>query len=256
MPHLLIRSLFMLLLLWTFACPGAGAALAAPPLLLMDQGHGQRFLLDQEGNLHLSRFADILRTEGFAVKAATDRFSDESLAGVTALIIAGPFAAITEPEVDALVRFLDRGGRLAVMLHIGTPFSALLHRLDVDFTNYVLSEQENIIDGDPRNFRVKDFSPHPLFAGLNHFSLYGGWALMNTADTARIIASSSPRSWVDLDGDKKLSPGDVVQAFGVVVAGSRGEGRYVAFGDDAIFQNRFLDEQNQQLAHNLARWLK
>lgn len=28
------------------------------------------------------------------------------------------------------------------------------------------------------------------------------------------------------------------------------------FGDDAIFQNRFLDEQNRLLAKNLARRLK
>jgi hypothetical protein len=80
--------------------------------------------------------------------------------------------------------------------------------------------------------------------------------LTNSAPSTRIIASTSPRSWVDLNGDGRLSKGDVMQSFGVVAAGELGAGRYVVFGDDAIFQNKFLDEQNGQLAKNLSRWLK
>jgi len=79
---------------------------------------------------------------------------------------------------------------------------------------------------------------------------------MTSGSSARVIASTSPKGWVDLNGDKKLSTGDVVQAFGVVVDGARGAGRFVVFGDDAIFQNKFLDQQNLRLAHNLASWLK
>jgi hypothetical protein len=30
----------------------------------------------------------------------------------------------------------------------------------------------------------------------------------------------------------------------------------VVFGDDALFQNRFLDGNNRVLAGNLARWLQ
>ena len=79
---------------------------------------------------------------------------------------------------------------------------------------------------------------------------------MSTAPSSRIVASTSPKAWVDLNGDKKLSDGDVVQSFGVVAVGEVGAGRFVVFGDDAVFQNRFLDESNRQLAKNLSRWLK
>jgi hypothetical protein len=48
----------------------------------------------------------------------------------------------------------------------------------------------------------------------------------------------------------------VVGSFGVVVSGDLGNGRFIVFGDDAIFQNKFLDNSNRQLAKNLARWLK
>jgi len=46
-----------------------------------------------------------------------------------------------------------------------------------------------------------------------------------------------------------------MQAFGVVVAGQAGAGRFVVFSDDAIFQNRFLGDNNRILAANLGRWL-
>jgi len=59
-----------------------------------------------------------------------------------------------------------------------------------------------------------------------------------------------------MDPAGKTSGSDAVQAFGVLVAGSRGKGRFAVFGADAIFQNRFLDESNRQLAGNLAAWLR
>jgi len=228
----------------------------AAPVILVDQSHEQRFLVEKDGPLQLSGFAAVMKEEGFAVRTGSKALSDETLLDVDALVISGPFKEINQQEVNAVSRFLERGGKLAVMIHIGPPFAELFRRIDVDFTNFVLGEQENIIDGDPKNFRVKNLTDHPLFAGLTHFSLYGGWALINTAENSRIIASTSPKAWVDFNGDKILSKGDIVQAFGVVVAGRLGAGRFVVFGDDAIFQNKFLDDSNRQLAINLVRWFK
>jgi len=243
------------IVLGLFSYATVGYALAAPAILI-DQSHEQRFLIENDEPLQLSSFAAILKAEGFSVKSSSAAFTDDLLKGIDAVVISGPFKNIDPQEVDVLLRFLESGGRLAVMLHIGAPFSDLLQRLEVDFTNYVLSEQEKIIDGDPKNFQVKALNTNLLFESMDHFSLYGGWALMSTAPSARIVASTSPKGWVDLNGDKKLSKGDIVQEFGVVAVGEVGAGRFVVFGDDAIFQNRFLDESNRQLAKNLSRWLK
>ena len=92
-------------------------------------------------------------------------------------------------------------------------------------------------------------------AGLDSFSLYGAWALRGTASHSQIIAETSQHGWVDLDHDNQLSEEDAVQQFGVAVAGEAGAGRYVVFGDDAIFQNQFFDEPNRQLALQMIRWL-
>ncbi len=234
---------------------GVSGVLAAP-VLLFDQAHDQRFVADKEGPLHLSEFVAVLKGEGVSVRINSSPFTPDSLSGVDALVISGPFGVLKPEETEAVTAFLARGGRVALMLHIPGPLADLLHRLDVDFTNYVLSEQENVIAGDPRNFQVKNLVTHPLFGSLDHFSLYGGWALMNTGSGSRVIASTSEKGWVDLDGNGKLSKGDAVQSFGVVVEGTSGAGRFLVFGDDAIFQNKFLDEQNRQLARNLAAWLK
>jgi hypothetical protein len=236
-------------------CSSLAASAAAAPVILFDQSHGQRFVIAKDEPLHLSGLAAVMKGEGLDVRSSSSPLTDESLKGVGALVISGPFRALDSAEVDAVVRFIERGGRLAAMLHIGAPFTDLLPRLKVDYTNYVLSEQENIIDGDPKNFQVKNLEKIPLFEGIDHFSTYGCWALMNTAPSARVVAATSSRAWVDLNRDKKLSKGDVMQSFGVVAAGELGAGRFVVFGDDAIFQNKFLDEQNRQLAKNLARWL-
>lgn len=255
MSHSKFVCLFAFLAVAFFSHMSAAAVLAAP-VVLIDQSHDQRFVIEKDEPLHISSFAAILKAEGLSVKSSADPITDGSLNGVDAVVISGPFKDFDRGEVETLLRFIERGGRLSLMLHIASPFSDLLHRLGVDFTNFVLNEQVNILDNNPRNFQLKALESHPLFESLSHFSLYGGWALMNTVPSARIIASTSPKGWVDLNGDGKLSTGDVVQSFGVVVAGEFGAGRFVVFGDDAIFQNKFLDDSNRQLAKNLARWMK
>ena len=41
----------------------------------------------------------------------------------------------------------------------------------------------------------------------------------------------------------------------LMVAGELGQGRFVVLGDDAVFQNRYLDESNRKLAIQLLDWL-
>jgi hypothetical protein len=89
---------------------------------------------------------------------------------------------------------------------------------------------------------------------LTKFSLYGGWPLRPATDNTQVIARSSNQAWVDLNRDDILNQGDAVQQFGVIVSGKMGNGEFLVFADDAIFQNRFLDRDNRTLATNLARW--
>jgi hypothetical protein len=243
----------MILSLLTMTAHTYGADTSS--VVLFDQGHGQKFLPGDNGPLQLSLFAETLADRGLKIVSNTSIFTEEALSKGNILVISGAFSQITPTEVEVIFKFIEQGGKLVVMLHIGPSVADLLHRLNVDFSNGAIREQQDIIGNETLNFHVTRFENHLLTKDLTRFSLYGGWALMNTSDRAEIIASTSPEAWIDLDGDRKLTEEDAIQSFGVVVTGKVGKGEFVIFGDDAIFQNRFLDEDNRILARNLANWL-
>jgi hypothetical protein len=233
------------------------AAFAGPkPVALFDNGHGERFLIADKGDLQLSSLADVLREAGFELRETSVPFTDASLAGADALVVSGPFGSITPAEADAVARFVGRGGSIAIMLHIAEPALPLLHRLGVAASNGVIHERRNVIGGKDTDFRLLDLAPHPLTAGVESFSARGVWAVTGISEGAPVIARTMPEAWVDLDGDGKLSALDAVQSLGVAIAGNIGKGHFAVFGDDAVFQNRFLVDGNLILARNLASWMK
>jgi len=224
--------------------------------VLFDEGHAQQFHAGTDGPLDLSGLAALFLDQRASVGIGHDPITDNALSNVDVLIISGPFAPIVPAETESIARFLDRGGRVCVMLHIAPPAADLLHQLNVSVSNGVIREREDILGDDPMNFRVTRLAPDDLTKHLPGFDVYGAWALLSTADGATVVARTSPMAWIDLNGDHTLGPGDAVQSFAVVVAGARGKGHFVVFGDDAIFQNRFLVGDNRRLAENLVGWLR
>jgi len=73
-------------------------------------------------------------------------------------------------------------------------------------------------------------------------------------DHVETVARTSSDAWVDLNGNKILNEKDARQSFALVVAGGLGQEQFAVFGDDAVFQNRFLKGGNLLLGRNLARW--
>ncbi len=245
------RSLFVAVV--TLFLPSQVLAEGSAVRILFDQGHSQRFLIEESGPLQLSGLADVMRVQGADVTSTKNPLNDAILKDYKALIISGPFSELSPEEVESIARFMDRGGRVATMLHIGPPLARLLTKLDIDHSNSVLHERQNVIDTDI-NFKVKDLASNQLFTGIDQFAVYGAWAL-NPGLSSSPIARTSPTAWIDLNGDKVLSQGDATAAFSVVVNGAYGTGGFMIFGDDAIFQNRYLDENNGKLAANLCKWL-
>lgn len=246
-----LRALFLILIGGFFLAAHSVAASA----VLFDESHGQQFVVGKSGPLDLSELATLYQDNGFTVSSHAEGLTRETLSSVDVLILSGPFLPLSESEISAVLDFIAAGGGLAMMLHIAPPVRDLLYRLDVDFTNGTLRETSHVIGDNPLNFKVGKMSNHPLTQGLEGFSVYGAWALRGTAPHTTVVAETSQHGWVDLDHDNRLTAEDAVQTFGVMVAGEIGRGRYVVFGDDAIFQNRFLDEANRQLGLRLVDWL-
>jgi hypothetical protein len=231
------------------------ASAASPPVILVDEAHGEKFRIEAQGKLDLSELAAAFRHAGATVESSKQPLTDDRLAHVDALVVSGAFAPFTAAEIDAVTHFLDRGGRLAVMLHVPFPLTPLLRRLHVDFANGVVREREHVIGDNPMNFQVTAFGVHTLTRNVDSIAAFGVWALRNENGSAAIIARTSPNAWIDLNGNGSLDAGDAVQSFGVAVAGQLGRGQFVVLGDDAIFQNEFLTKGNAVLARNLACWL-
>jgi hypothetical protein len=245
---------------WLAACLAALLPLLvaqhakAAPVVLFDQSHGQQFLVEANRPLDLSGLAGLFAEQGAMVKTSTAPISDQVLQGVDVLIISGPFAPITPAEVLAVMKFVYHGGRLAVMAHIADPLMGLLPQMGIAMSSLAVAEQENIVGENGRDFLLKDLASHPLTVGLANFTIYGGWALLEKKKDIAVIARTSHRAWVDLNQNGVLNPGDAMQSFAMVLAGRNGAGSFVVFGDDALFQNRFLKDGNLTLARNLAAW--
>jgi Domain of unknown function (DUF4350) len=247
----LVPILMFSLLLLLFPPVNAHARTA----VLFDQGHGQKFLIERGGSLDLSLLAGTFRDLGAEVSTTSKPLTEKLLSGVDVLLVSGPFRPFSREEIEAVARFVERGGAVCITLHIAPPLSDLLYRLGVDHSNSVIHEEEGLIGKDSLNFHVTRLEKHPLFQGIRQFSLYGGWALQNVGSGVRVIARTSPSAWVDLNGNGTFDPRDARQQFAVAVTGEAGKGRFVVFGDDAIFQNKFLKGENLILGRNLAAWL-
>ncbi|MBI1921824.1 MAG: DUF4350 domain-containing protein [Geobacter sp.] len=228
----------------------------AGPTVLFDEGHGQRFIVAGSNELDLTRLASTFTDAGYTVRTTKNKLATDMLADVDVLVISGAFDPLEGDEVETIHAFLGRGGRLCVMLHIAPPLTGLMHRFGVVASSSVIRETSHVIEKDPLNFYVTQLATSPLFEGIGRFALYGGWALNPEKDNVTTIATTGPEAWVDLNGDKRFGEGDARQAFAVAVAGTLGSGRFVIFGDDAIFQNKFIKEENLILAGNLVKWLE
>jgi hypothetical protein len=243
------------LLAGTLLCSNAVGAEGTSPTVVFDEGHGQRFLVGEEGELDLSGLGKIISEAGGRTESARGPLTAEILRGAHALVISGPFAPLTTEEMLAVRRFVHDGGRVSVMLHIAPTAVDLLRMMGTTPSNGVVNEAEGVIGANPLDFTVTRLGAHPLTQGIESFNVYGAWAVMATGNHARVIAGASPRAWLDTDRDRSRGDGEPSQAYGIVVAGGIGRGEFVVFGDDAIFQNRFLQGGNLALAKNLAGWL-
>jgi len=238
-----------------FLCSTAHSQATESPVILFDQFHMQQFFHEKDGPLQLSGLAGILQAQGAILRTGTEEIHLKNLGDVNALIISGAFQQFTGREITAILVFLKSGGKLALMTHIPIPYKDLLTQLGVSVSNGVIREVKNVVESNGQDFTVSDLTQHPLTENLEAFTIYGGWALLARNETVNSIARTSPGAWVDLNRNDVLDPLDARQSFAVILAGKLGLGNFIVFGDDALFQNRFLTDGNKTLAKNLAVWL-
>ena len=88
---------------------------ARKPRVLFTTGHGERGLDDVEAG-GLSKVRELMGEENLDLESWSSLGQGEVPAGTDLLVVAGPRTALLAPEVAALGRYLDGGGRLLVLL--------------------------------------------------------------------------------------------------------------------------------------------
>lgn len=220
-----------------------------------DQAHGQRFVIERDGELELSQFAQLWREQQFRVSSSATEITAAELRAVNAVVISGAFTPYSATELTALYDFVDGGGVLIVTLHVGPLNGLLLNRFGVGVSNGVVIEQNRRLNSSGSDFVAIAKGAHPLTRELDTVAIYGGWAL-NPSREATILFATSEAAWMDLNRNRRFDAGEPQWAYAMGLVRPVGAGYVVVFGDDAIFQNRFLQQQNKQLAENLVAWVK
>ncbi|MFQ5737037.1 MAG: DUF4350 domain-containing protein [Thermodesulfobacteriota bacterium] len=221
---------------------------------VFDGSHGEIFSPVNNGELDYSGFYDMLKASGAQLSINKGPVTTKTLADAGTYIIAGPTQKFTHAETGALHTFINNGGNLLVMLHISSPVAQLTESFGILVSNFVISEQTDLIEGLSQDFYVKRFAPHPVTRGLKKVAVYGTWGLL-AQGAAKEVATTSDKAWADMDRNRKLDEGEPVQKFAIIAVATYGAGKVVVVADDAPFANRFLDEaDNHRLAGNIIEW--
>lgn len=270
-------------------------SLVAPevPRVYFIAGHGEAVMAGSGGaaaDRSLSVLAEALKRENMET-ADTTLLSGEVPEDADILAIVGPTRAFTEPEVEALDAFLDRGGRLLVALDpLIEPGGAMRPtRLEAMLAGRgVIVHDDLVVDPSRRlpfydlsAVYLQDFPSHPVTAGLEGFAVLFTVArsLAAEGDGARVLVRTSDEGWGETDLGMLLrgepvalddadNPGPA--AVGVAVDGappdpdedalegaSASEGfRIVVFGDsDFLTDLDIANAGNSVLAVNAFNWL-
>lgn len=267
------------------AITGAIRALsrARQPRVLIAEGHGERGARDlAETGLGLW-IEELERTDvaidswnGFAATSVPD--------GTDLLVIAGPQVTWLAPEVDAIARYLDQGGRVVLLLEpqlprgttavAATGFEPLLARWGI------VARRDLVIDRGggvpflgPETFAAPLLGLHPVCRGIESqrvlFSLSRSLQIESPPAEVEVntLAESSPSAWGETDTAHldaiTQDPVDQSGPLGLLLAAERKPNgaagraaRLLVAGDADLAANLFYGSaSNRDLWLNAAAWL-
>ncbi len=244
--------------------------------LLRGEGEGDP---QDGGELGFSGFVTALQTEGYEIRSLVTPALDEVPDDVDVLLLLAPQRGILPRAVDAIERFLARGGSVVALLEPGivTGAEALLARwgLETDARLVIDPASGEGLGTEPKGVCpvVYNYASHPVSQGLdrNRMTFFCGARAFTlrkprVEDELREIALSSPRAWLSddlglLDGRGRVpeEAQDRQDYQRIAVAGRYErdgvETRIVAIGDADFVTNRYFRAlYNLDLAMNAVHW--
>jgi ABC-type uncharacterized transport system involved in gliding motility auxiliary subunit len=237
---------------------------------------------DREG---LSRFKELLAKDNYETKAVDLLQKAEVPSDCTALVIAGPSRNYEQPEVDAIKKYVEGGGRAFFMLDpplkLGRSEIADNDALTNLLTSWGITlDKDLILDLNPigqlaglgpQVALVTHYSTQPIVNEMKGtatgFPLSRSMEIKNTDKTSveklfdssgsSLATSNLSSDRVSLNDPKNKKGPLTIAAAGTYNTGKENsQGRFVVIGSSGWARNRFLSfNGNDDLALNAVNWL-
>jgi hypothetical protein len=251
------------------------------PVIYFDVGHGEADLASERDH-GFSALTSALRNEGMRLRAFVGAASLDVPDDAAVLVLASPERGLLLAELDALERYLQRGGRLLVLLEprARTNLGELLERWGFSLPDAVLVDRQSsplLEEAQPLALVVNRFgSSHPVTRKMSSRTM----VLLPTTrpvlavrkpqpddDLAELVYTSR-RAWAESDVEAALAgreirpdPGELAGGELPIAAAGRyprpdGEARIVVIGDRDFASNRWIRSlYNLDLLMNAVLWL-
>ncbi len=239
------------------------------------EGHGEKSLADTGGEGY-SSVKRGLESENYTVKTINLVSTNEVPSDCTVAVVAGPRQGLFPQEVSLLTKFLDRGGKMMLLLDPDTnpQMDDLLHKWGVavgDDTVIDVSGVGRLFGTGPAVPLVTDYGDHPITKGFaNTMTFFPLARSVKRADDAPTdvqiteLLKTSPESWAETElvGNKvKFDEGKDTKgpiSLGVVVTKKveKKQARLVVIGDSDFASNQYIGlQRNGDLFLNAINWL-
>jgi ABC-type uncharacterized transport system involved in gliding motility auxiliary subunit len=247
-------------------------------------GSGEHQIEDSDRNGY-SRLKDLLGKDQYETKSISLLQKAEVPGDCTVLVVAGPSGEYQQPEVDAIKKFVEEGGRALLLLDPPLKFgrseiadndalTALLQGWGVTLDKDLILDLNPIgqlVGVGPEVALVSRYEQHAIVSEMKGsatgFPLTRSMDVKNTdKSTVEKLFSSSENSLATSKlNSAKVDPNDPKNKKGpltIAAAGSyktgkeNGQGRFVVIGSSAWAANSFLNfNGNRDLALNTMNWL-
>jgi ABC-type uncharacterized transport system involved in gliding motility auxiliary subunit len=247
-------------------------------------GSGEHQIEDTERGGY-SRFKELLGKDEYSAKSISLLQKAEVPSDCTALVVAGPSRDYEQPQVDAIKRYVEGGGRALFMLDpplkIGRSEIADNEALTKLLQDWGVSlEKDLILDLNPigqlaglgpQVALVTSYDTHPIVSEIKGtatgFPLSRSMAVKNAdKTTVEKLFSSSDTSLATTNlSSPAVNPNDPKNKKGPMVIAAAGsyntgkensQGRFVVVGSSAWAENSFINfNGNRDLALNTVNWL-
>jgi ABC-type uncharacterized transport system involved in gliding motility auxiliary subunit len=239
-------------------------------------GHGEANLADEKAT-GFSLMKGALENENYEVAELVLANQPDVPDDAHAVLVIGPSHSLFDTELDALDRFLKKGGGVALLADplVVSNLENRAKTWGVELGNdVVVEEQRTLFMGPQLGVQpiVSSYGTHPITQGFGRDRL----TLFNLARSLKAADGSTPtdlvltgdKSWGETDTKRFVEQsavsrdqgadriGPLALAMATTVKGDAKEGRLVVVGDSDFARNRYVSEAfNADLFLNMVAWL-